>query len=75
MLDWKAQINATYFYAGISVSPHDGSLDAGQSQTITVTNETILQLTGEIDFVPGGDNAGNAGVPAAVTYKTQCGGG
>ncbi|MDE3229671.1 MAG: hypothetical protein KGO05_07300, partial [Chloroflexota bacterium] len=66
-VDWQAQVPD--YFAGISVSPNNGTLDAGQSVNIKVTNTTLIGSNqGQISFVPGNDNAGD---PAPLNYTTN----
>jgi serine/threonine-protein kinase len=75
-LDWQEQTDASFGYAGISVSPSEGTLEPGQKVTIIVKNTTLFfSHSGQIVFSPNGDNADGAGSPAVVSYTANCGGG
>jgi hypothetical protein len=65
---WSAQTTE----AGVKLSSLKGSIGAGRTTKITVTNNSIVQShSGEIDFAPESEDAGS---PAVVTFSTQaCG--
>jgi hypothetical protein len=70
--DWQA--TGDQLGSGISVTPNQGGLDAGQSVDITITNNfSFRDQSGTISFTPSADGAGN---PAALSYTAQaCSGG
>jgi len=62
---WSAQVTDR----GISLSSSKGSIGVGRSVSIRVTNTSLIDShSGEIDFNPQSDNAGE---PAVVTFSTQ----
>lgn len=65
---WSAQMTDS----GIHLNTSKGSIGAGRSIRISVTNTSLIEShSGEIDFTPQSDSAGE---PAVVTFSTQpCG--
>ena len=62
---WSAQVTDS----GIRLSTTHGSVGVGRSIRIAVTNTSLIDShSGEIDFNPQNDNAGE---PAVVTFSTQ----
>ncbi len=68
-LKWSTSVPSQ---AGVTLSTKSGTIGAGHSQTVTLTNTSVLlNHSGTIEFVPSTDNAGQ---PVAVDYTTQaCG--
>jgi hypothetical protein len=66
-VQWSAQLADGS--SGVKLSASQGTLPAGKSTTIGVTNTSLFENhQGEIDFAP---QDGGAGAPAPVTYTTQ----
>jgi serine/threonine protein kinase len=75
-LEWYENTQAAFGIEGISVKPDSGDLGPNHTVVIAVTNtQTFFSHSGELDFIPSGDNADNAGNSWVVTYSTSCGGG
>jgi hypothetical protein len=66
--DWQASGDQTF--GGILVQPNQGTLDAGQSVDVTITNNSFsfTNQSGTIQFIPSAAGSGN---PAALTYTVQ----
>ncbi|HEX8730731.1 MAG TPA: hypothetical protein VF725_01615, partial [Ktedonobacterales bacterium] len=66
-LGWQAQVPD--FFAGISVTPNQGTLGPQKSVNIKVTNTTTFGgRQGQVTFNPTDDNAGD---PATLNYSTD----
>ncbi|HEX9036584.1 MAG TPA: hypothetical protein VF808_06285 [Ktedonobacterales bacterium] len=66
-VSWQAQLSGSGDQAGVSVDPHDGTLDSGQSVSIQVQNTTQSSAQqGVIQFAASSEDAG---APASVTYN------
>jgi serine/threonine protein kinase len=67
-VDWRASVDGG-FGTGISLNPSDGSLDRGESVTITATNNSLFfGHQGTITFIPDSASAGESPV---VQYSTS----
>ena len=69
-VQWQAQLQGGFGGFGISVTPNDGRLDAGDSVRISVTNNRSFNFasSGTITFQPDDSDAGD---PPSVRYSMQ----
>lgn len=67
-LDWYER--AESLLPGVSAYPASGSLEAGHTVTITLTNtDVIFNHDGALDFIP---KDPDAGAPAVISYSVTC---